>query len=98
MLKPVISDDRILQPSAITIVSSVADIFLTLSETSIIAPPDLCSSGIKYLTRMAGEIIDFHDFFASSGANLFHPVLLFCIKKRAWKGALQRYGIKRSDQ
>jgi len=54
------------------------------------------------LTRAAGEIIDFHDFSASLGANLFHPALrnavLFCIKKRAWKGALHLYGIKRSDQ
>ena len=32
-------------------VPSVADIFLTLPGTSIIAPPDLCSSGTKYLMR-----------------------------------------------
>ena len=48
MLKSTMADNRILQPSAITIVPSVADIFLTLPEASTIAPPDLCSSGTKY--------------------------------------------------
>ena len=43
MLKSTMSDNRILQPSAITIVPSVADIFLTLPKTSIIAPPSICS-------------------------------------------------------
>ena len=45
---------EIIQPSAITIVPSVADIFLTLPETSTIAPPLLCSSGTKYLMRTSG--------------------------------------------
>ena len=54
ILKSVMSDNRILQPSVRTIVSSVADIFLTLPETSMIAPPDLCSSGTKYLMRTSG--------------------------------------------
>ena len=43
MLKSTMSDNRILQLSAITIVPSVADIFLTLPKTSIIAPPSICS-------------------------------------------------------
>ena len=43
MLKSTMSDNRILQPSAIKIVPSVADIFLTLPKTSIIAPPSICS-------------------------------------------------------
>ena len=48
------SDNRILQPSAITIVPSVSDIFLTLPKISMIAPPLLCSSGTKYLMRTSG--------------------------------------------
>ena len=38
MLKSTMADNRILQPSAITIVPSVADIFLTIPEPSTIAP------------------------------------------------------------
>ena len=55
MLKSVMSDTLILQPSVKTIVPSVADIFLTLPETSTIAPPDLCSSGTKYLMRTSSN-------------------------------------------
>ena len=48
------SDNRILQPSAITMVPSVSDVFLTLPEVTTNAPPDLCPSGTKYLTRTSG--------------------------------------------
>ena len=59
------SDNRILQPSAITIVPSVADIFLTLPEISIIVPDERKSGGaiveicgtVKKLVAADGTIV-----------------------------------------
>ena len=80
MLKPVIPNSLILPPSAITSVSSAADIFFTLLETSTMAPPLLCLSETKYLTEVTGFAEECKKYFLLKRRS---PKVLFNILRQS---------------
>ena len=97
MLKSVMSDTLILQPSVRTMVPSVSDIFLTLPEVTTIAPPLLCSSGTKYLMRASGCSWIWSAIYAKCdlrGNNHKRKSYKLCSKRTFWDDFQQAFFIR----